>query len=283
MNNLRKLLRVLPDKPYLQLMYFVHFKRFINFGSPKTYNEKLQWLKLYDRKPEYSFMVDKYRVKEYVSNIIGSEYVIPTYGMWKSAEDIDFDGLPNQFVLKCNNDSGGIVICRDKSKLNKRETMAFLSSRLKNNGFWYGREWPYKNVEPCIIAEQYMESKADHSNGTLNDYKVYTINGKSEFCMINQDRGIDTKADYFDRNFNYLDFTWGYKHARNKPCKPVNYEKMFLFAEKLSKGIRTLRVDFYEVDGQLYFGELTFYDGSGFNVIKPDSWDLALGNKLILE
>ncbi|WP_295218820.1 ATP-grasp fold amidoligase family protein [Ruminococcus sp.] len=273
--NKYSLLKFIPDKTYLRFMYYKHFRKWVSFKNPQTFNEKLQWLKLYDRNPVYTIMVDKIGVKRFVAGKIGEKYVIPTLGVYDSIEDIDFDELPNQFVLKCNHDSKSVCICKDKNSFDIERAKRFLEPRLKVNGYWYGREWPYKNVPRKIIAEKYME---DEKFRELRDYKIYTFNGKAKFCMINTDRGTNTRADYFDESYNWLDFTWGYPHADVKPEKPVNYEKMFELAEKLATGTATLRVDFYEVSGQIYFGELTFFDASGFDKIIPESYDLKFGN-----
>lgn len=269
------LLKFIPDKIYLNLMYYYHFHRIPTWNNPQTFNEKLQWLKLYDRNPVYTVMVDKIEAKRFVADKIGEEYIIPTLAVYDSAEDIDIDRLPDQFVLKCNHDSKSVCVCKDKNCFDIEKAKNFLGPRLKANGYWYGREWPYKNVVPRIFAEKYME---DAKVRELRDYKIYTFNGKAKFCMINTDRGTDTRADYFDESYNWLDFTWGYSHADVKPEKPANYEKMFELAEKLAKGTATLRVDFYEVNGQVYFGELTFFDASGFDKIIPESYDLKFGS-----
>lgn len=282
MNDIWKLTRILPDKLYLQIMYFKHFHKLIDFTNPVSFNEKLQWLKIYDRKPEYTTMVDKYLAKEYVASKIGSEYIIPTLGVWEKAEDIDFDVLPNQFVLKCNNDSGGIVTCNDKSKLEKKETVSFLSSRLRNNGFWYGREWPYKNVKPCIIAEKYME---DSITGELIDYKVHVFNGQPYFILVCKDR---YQKKYMTETF----FTTDWKkmdvkrenqaNSSEEILRPLVLEKMLGLAKVLAKDIPFLRVDFYIVNNKLFFGELTFYPASGFKTFEPLIWDKEFGSHLML-
>ena len=269
------LYRFISDRKFLEKMFYCKMERKLNLDDPKTFNEKIQWLKLYDRRPEYTIMVDKYAVKKYVADKIGEEYIIPTLGVWDSFNEIDFDNLPNQFVLKCTHDSGGLIICKDKAQLDKKEARKKITKSLERDYYLAGREWPYKNVPPRIIAEKYME---DAKVRELRDYKIYTFNGKAKFCMINTDRGTDTRADYFDESYNWLDFTWGYPHADVKPEKPANYEKMFELAEKLAKGTATLRVDFYEVNGQIYFGELTFFDASGFDKIIPESYDLKFGS-----
>ena len=266
----------MPDEEYLRRMFKAVMGTELDLEHPVTFNEKLQWLKLYDRNPLYTTMVDKYEVKKYVADIIGEEYIIPTLGVWDDPDEIDFEKLPNQFVLKCNHNSGlGMCICKDKSKLNYDKVRADLRKGLAQDYYLLNREWPYKNVIPRILAEKYME---DEKVRELRDYKIYTFNGKAKFCMINTDRGTNTRADYFDESYNWLNFTWDYPHADVKPEKPVNYEKMFELAEKLATCTATLRVDFYEVNGQVYFGELAFFDASGFDKIIPESYDLKFGS-----
>lgn len=288
------LLDWLPDKQYLQLMYWAIFHKRLDLKNPKGFNEKLQWLKLYDRRPEYTVMVDKYAAKQYVAARIGEQYIIPTLGVWEHFDDIDFDSLPNQFVLKCTHDSGGLVVCKDKQSLDKTVAKEKIEKSLKRNYYWSGREWPYKNVPPRIIAEKYMSNNQENNSketslivneaDDLKDYKFYCFNGTMKFVMINSDRNSDkpTKADYFDRDFNWLDFTWGYAHAEIRPEKPEKYEEMVFLAEKLSKGLPHIRVDFYECNGKVYFGELTFYDGSGFDAIEPIEWEYKIGKMINL-
>lgn len=274
---------LIPDKLYLKTYYSHCFKKKLDLKKPQTFNEKLQWLKLYDRKPIYTTMVDKYAVKKYVADRIGEEYIIPLLGVWDKAEDIDFDKLPNQFVLKCNHNSGlGMYICKDKSKLTQKEIKVIrknLTKGLQQDYYLTGREWPYKDVPRKIIAEKYMEDET----GQLRDYKFYCFKGEPKIIMINSDREIGkTKADYFDMDFNWLDLKWGYEHALVKPLKPINFEKMKELAVVLSKNIPELRVDFYEVNNKIYFGELTFFDGSGFDKIEPREWDEKLGDWITL-
>ena len=269
----------MPDKEYLEKKFYVTMGYPLDLNNPQTFNEKLQWLKLYDRKPEYTMMVDKYKVREYIKEKLGEEYLIPLLGVWDKAEDIDFDKLPNQFVLKCNHNSGlGMYICKDKSKLTQKEIKVIrknLTKGLQQDYYLTGREWPYKNVPRKIIAEKYMEDET----GQLRDYKFYCFNGEPKIIMINSDREIGkTKADYFDMDFNWLDLKWGYEHADVKPLKPTNFEKMKELAVVLSKDIPELRVDFYEVNNKIYFGELTFFDGSGFDKIEPKEWDKKIGD-----
>lgn len=274
------LLNFLDDKAYLKLMYKIHMGKSLNLDHPQTFNEKLQWLKIYDRNPLYTTLVDKYEVKKYVADKIGEQYIIPTLGVWNHFDDIDFDSLPDQFVLKCTHDSGGLVICRDKSKLNKRAAKEKLEKCLKRNYYWSGREWPYKNVKPRIIAEKYME---DSETSELSDYKFYSFQGviKAMFIASGRQKG-QTKADYFDMKFKPLPFTWGYPHTNVLPKKPKNFEEMVKIARILTKDIPEARADFYEVNGKTYFGEITFFDGSGMERFHPESWNKTFGEWLKL-
>ena len=271
----------MPDKEYLQRKFRAKLGTSLNLDCPQTFNEKLQWLKIYNRKPEYTVMVDKYKVRDYIAQMRGEEYLIPLLGVWDDPEDIDFDALPNRFVLKCNHNSGsGMCICKDKSKLNIAKVKAGLRKGLKQDYYLTGREWPYKDVPRKIIAEKYMED----ASGDLKDYKFYCFNGEMKFVMINSDRNTSrpTRADYFDRDFNWLDFTWGYSHAEVHPQKPERFEEMVAIANKLAKGLPHIRVDLYECNGKIYFGELTFFDGSGFDKIEPLEWDFKIGKMLEL-
>lgn len=275
------LLDWMPDKQYLQLMYWALMHRKLDLQNPKSFNEKLQWLKLYDRKPEYTRMVDKYEAKRYVADRIGEQYIIPTLGVWNRFDEIDFEELPNQFVLKCTHDSGGLVICKDKNKLDIEQTREKIETSLNENYYQIWREWPYKNVKPRIIAEKYME---DHEEKELKDYKIYCFNGKMKMLLVVQDRGIKaTKGDYFDENYHHLDLRWGFPHADQIPNIPDNIHKMRELAEIISEGLPELRVDFYNVNGKVYFGEITFFDGSGFEKIEPYDWDLKLGSWVDIE
>lgn len=281
MKLFRKLSRLIPDRIYLQIVYFKHFRRFINFNNPKTFNEKIQWLKLNYRNEEYTKLVDKYRVKQYITKLIGEEYVIPTLGVWNNVDDIDFKSLPEKFVLKCNNDSGGIVICKNKKDFDEAKAKSFLKERLKNNGYWYGREWPYKNVKPCIIAEKYME---DSISKDIKDYKFFCFNGSMEFFDIDIDRFIEHRANYYDRNGNFLPFgkTYCPPNYTKKIEMPKNLDKMIELAETISHNTVLSRIDFYEIDGQVYFGEITFYPGSGFSPFTDEKWDYKLGDMIDL-
>ncbi len=270
--------RLIPDKIYLNIRYKKKFKRSINWKEPKAYSEKLQWLKVYDRKPIYTTMVDKYEVKKYVSDKIGDQYIIPTLGVWDKVEDIDFDALPEQFVLKCTHDSGGLVICTDKSKLDIEAAKKKLAFCLKQNFYWSAREWPYKNVVPRIIAEKYM---VDESGYELKDYKFFCFNGEPKALFIASDRqleGEETKFDFFDMDFNHLPFINGHPNATHPVKCPASFEKMKELAVILSEGIPQLRVDFYDINGDIYFGELTFFHHSGLETFEPEEWDYKFGD-----
>lgn len=278
--KLKYALRVLPDKAYIQLYYFARFHRLCNLKEPKTFNEKLQWLKLYDRRPEYTGMVDKYEVKKYVADKIGSEYIIPTLGVWDRFEDIDFDALPERFVLKCTHDSEGLVIVKDKKTLDRAAAKEKLESALKQNFYYIGREWVYKNVKPRIIAEEYVE---DHATGELRDYKFFCFDGTPKAMFVASDRSAGaTKFDYFDLEYKNLGIKQHYPNSEVMPQKPQNFEKMKELAAVLSSGIPHVRVDFYEADGKLLFGELTFFHFSGFMPFEPPEWDKTFGEWLTL-
>ena len=266
----------IPDKLYLQMLYRRVFNKKLDLKNPKTYNEKLFWMKLYDRRPIYTTMVDKYAVKEYVAKIIGEEYIIPTLGIWDKPGDIDWDSLPEQFVLKCTHDSGGLVICRDKSKLDKQAATAKLHKSLKCNYYKAGREWPYKNVPRRIIAEKYMEDK---SVGELPDYKFFCFDGDVKALFIGTERGTgDVKFDYYDADFNHLDLVQIHPMSGKELPKPPHFEKMKELASKLTEGYPQLRVDFYNINGAIYFGELTLFHHGGVIPFHPESWDYVFGS-----
>lgn len=280
LKKIKYMLRFLPDEMYIQIYYFSHFKHFANMRNPQTYNEKLNWLKLHDRNPLYTKLVDKFEVKEYVAPIIGQEHIIPTLGVWDCFDDIDFDKLPNQFVLKCTHDSEGLVIVKDKVTMDKIAAKEKIEAALKQNFFYIGREWPYKNVKPRIIAEKYMENPVD---GELRDYKFFCFDGEPKAMYVASERVSDhVKFDYFDLDFNHLDIKQKYPHADKPLRKPHTFDKMIELSKMLSKGFTHVRVDFYEVEGCLYFGELTFFHLSGFMPFEPDKWDYIFGEWLKL-
>lgn len=272
------LLNWVPDSIFLKLRYRAAFRKKLNLANPQTYNEKLQWLKLYDRRDVYTKMVDKYAVKSYVAEKIGPQHIIPTLGVWESAGEIDFDTLPNQFVLKWNHDSGSIVICKDKTHFDRQAAVAKLERRKNNNGYWHAREWPYKNVKPCIIAEQYME---DEKTGELRDYKFFCFDSEVKAMFIATERqkaGEEVKFDFFDAQGNHLDVRQGHPNAKQCPQLPSSFEAMKVLAQKLSQGVPQVRVDFYEVNGHIYFGEFTFSHFAGMVPFVPESWDQTMGD-----
>lgn len=270
------------DEKYLRLIFNARMGHPLNLENPVTFNEKLQWLKLHDRNPIYPKLVDKYEVKKYVAEKIGEQYIIPTLGVWDRFEDINFDELPQQFVLKCTHDSGGLVICKDKSSFDYEAAKKKIEASMKRNFYYHGREWPYKNVKPRIIAEKYME---DSSTKELRDYKIFTFDGVAKALFIatdRQDPTTDTKFDFFDADFVHLPFTNGHPNAAVMPSKPESFEQMKILAEKLAEGIPHVRVDFYEVNGKPYFGEMTFSHWSGFTPFDPEEWDTTFGEWLKL-
>lgn len=276
--NYRKLLNWVPDQLFLRAAFRARFGRKLDLNNPKTFNEKLQWMKLYNRKPEYTMMVDKYKVRNYIAEQLGEEYLIPLLGVWDDPDEIDFDALPNQFVLKCNHNSGlGMCICKDKSKLDIQSVKEELRKGLAQDYYLTGREWPYKNVPRKIICEKYM---TDETEGDLKDYKFYCFNSKVKMLGIYSDRNkkCPTKADYFDENYQWIDMIWGYDWAEKKPEKPVKFTEMIEIAEKLSAGLPAVRVDLYQCGEKIYFGEMTFFDGSGFDAIEPIEWDYKMGS-----
>jgi len=275
--------RDMPDEEYLKRLFRYKMGYNLDLDNPKTLNEKIQWLKLYDRKPKYVKLVDKIEVKKYVADLIGKEYIIPTLGFWKSANDVDFDSLPDKFVLKCSHDSHDIIICTDKNKLNKEKTIKKLNRGLQRNYYYPFREWAYKNVEPRILAEQYL---ADET-GTLTDFKFYCFNGKAVCVLTCFERNTgDTKFYFFDRNWQLKRYNKQGKEAPadfTKP-KPQNLEKMFELAEILAKDSEAsfIRVDLYNVYGKIYFGELTLYPAAGFDRGRLPETDRLFGSMVDL-
>ena len=278
---LSKLLNILPDKQYLKLKYRIVFGKKLNLDRPETFNEKLQWLKLHDRKDIYSVMVDKYEVKKYVANKIGEEYIIPTLGVYDEFNDIRFEKLPEQFVIKCTHDSGGLVIVKDKNKLNINEAKSKIDKCLRRNYFYHGREWPYKNVKPRIIVEKYMNSLGSDS---AIDYKFFCFNGKPEIVLACSDRFSKTglKETWFDSEWNLLPVTEGGHDIDKKMQKPEKFSEMKKLAEMLAKDIAFVRVDFYEFNKKVYFGEITFFPASGFERFDPEDWNEKLGSLIDL-
>ena len=270
------------DKLYLKVLFKINLGYKLNLSNPKTFNEKMQWLKLYDRKDIYTLMVDKYEAKRYVKEIIGDEYIIPTIGVYDSFDEMDFEKLPDQFVIKCTHDSGGNVIVKNKKNIDRKKIKKKINKCLKRNYYYVHREWPYKNVKPRIIVEKYLE---DNKHNSMRDYKFFCFNGIPKIMYISEglENHLTASMSFYDMNFELLDCKRSdYKQLKGKIEKPKNFEKMKVFAANLSKQIPHVRVDFYEVNGQLFFGELTFYTCSGYIPFSSKKWDLILGNQIEL-
>lgn len=273
---------VVDDVEYIsrQFEYYMGYRP--DLVNPKTFNEKLQWLKLHDRNQDYVKMVDKYEVKKFITDKIGGQYIIPTLGIYNSFDEIDFEELPKQFVLKCTHDSGSTVICIDKDKFDKEYARNILQSGMKRNFYWVGREWAYKNVKPRIIVEKYM---VDESGCELKDYKFFCFNGQVEALYVACDRldnSVDTKFDFYDMEFRHLPFENGHPNAKREIKKPIGFDVMKAIAEQLSSGVPHMRVDFYDIKGTVYFGEITFSHMGGFFPFRPDIWDKKFGSWLTL-
>ncbi len=263
------------DELYLKLKFRIKMGYPLNLTNPKTFSEKLQWLKLFNRIPLYTTLVDKYAVKKWVADKIGEEYVVPTLGVWNNANEIDFEKLPNQFVLKTTNGGGGdVVICKDKSKLDRDHVVKYLNQGLKKKIYNKNREWPYKNIPPRIIAEKYIEDES----GELRDYKFFCFNGTVKCLQVDYDRFVEHHRNIYDTEWNLLPFTIEYPSKKDVVIrKPHNFEIMLNIASLLSKNIPHVRVDLYNVNGAVYFGELTFYHGSGYEKFEPKDWDCKFG------
>jgi len=274
------LLRFIPDRPYLKFVYFLKTGKRLNLNSPTGFNEKLNWLKLHDKHSEYTDYVDKVKVRKVVEDRIGPDYFFPLLGTWKHFKDINFDTLPEQFVLKCNHDSGSVKIITDKSKIDKQELYSFFEHRLALNPFCMGREYPYKDVEPCILAEKLMLA-----DGGINDYKFFCFDGKPVIMFVATERASgDTKFDFFDMDFKHLDIVNIHPQSTvGNIKKPKCFEEMKEIAAKCSQGMKFVRIDLYELDGKVYFGEFTFFHGGGFWLFKPDYWEKELGNLIKLQ
>lgn len=288
---LRKYGGWIPDKQYLQMLYYLKMHKRLNLDNPQTFSEKIQWLKLYNRRPEYTMMVDKLAVKDYVAGIIGSEYIIPTLGVWDRPEDIDFDSLPNEFVLKTTHGGGGggVVICKDKLLFDKKGAINKLRIAMKQDIYKKLREWPYKNVKRRIIAEKYIE-EALNPRSDLKDYKFYCFNGIPKFCQVIGERRIKETIDFFDMEWTHQDFCGLcpadapllFEPAKMAPLQPLHYKKMREVARMLSYGIPFCRIDLYDTPIQAYFGEITFYPASGLGVFTPSKYNGRLGEMITL-
>jgi len=280
---IEKITRLIPDKPYLKLVYRIRMGKKLDLKNPQTFSEKLQWLKLHDRKPIYTTMVDKYEAKKYVAERVGEQYIIPTLGVWNHFDEIDFDKLPDQFVLKCTHDSGGLVIVRDKKKFDRRAAKKKIEGSLKRNFYWKGREWPYKNVEPRIIAEKYIEDP----NGSLRDYKFFCFDNDILFMYVSE--GLDNhetaRISFFNLEGEQLPLKrLDYKSFDCALQLPPGFHNMKTVTRKLAKAINTpfIRIDMYCIQERVFYSEITFTPCGGMMPLDPPEWDAMLGEKLIL-
>lgn len=277
-----KVSRLIPDAYFLKIPYKIRTGKKLDLKNPISFNEKIQWLKINNRNPKYTNMVDKYEVRNYISNTIGEEYLNPLLGVWDKFEDINFEDLPNQFVLKCTHDSGRLIICTDKSKFNIAEAKKKINNSLKENYYYSGREWPYKNVKPRIICEKYMEQ----DNGEeLRDYRFFCFNGEPKFIAV--DFSItnkkNTRRNLYDLNWNLMDGEISYpKELSLQVEKPDKLDLMIALSRKVSSDIPHARVDFYYIKQKIIFGEITFFHQSGMGKIRPKEFEEQMGNWLKL-
>ncbi len=273
-------LSFLPDDKYLKLLFRIRMGRKLDLENPKTFNEKQQWLKIHNRKDEYTVMADKYLSKQYVAGKVGEQYVVPVLGAWDSFDDIDFDSLPDRFVLKTNHDSGSVIICSDKAKLDRKKARAELEKSLRRSYYAVKREWPYKNIPRKILAEAYLE---DEPGRNLMDYKFFCFEGVPKLMYVIEGAAeTDTEA-FFDMDRNFLELEIGSDKPEVPPELPSCFEKMKELAAVLSNGLPFIRVDFFYVKGRLYVGELTFFHDSGLAEIRPAEWDLKLGEMIDID
>lgn len=279
----------LPDKTYLQLLYRFKMGHRLDLNHPKTFTEKIQWLKLYNRRPEYTLMVDKYAVKKYVADIIGEKYIIPTLGVWDKPEDIDWDALPNEFVLKTTHGggSGGVVICKDKKTFDRNKAILTLRDSMNGDIYRSLREWPYKDVKKRVLAEKYMAPKDMVNNPIydLSDYKFFCFNGEPKYCQVICDRHSKESIDFYDMNWRHQEFVGLNPIASNgiNPVpRPLLLDDMICICHKLSENMKFVRIDMYVIDNRIYFGEITFYPASGMGLFNPDKWNEELGNLISL-
>lgn len=278
---LKKVSHLISDKTYIKIKYFMKFKKRINLKKPETFNEKLQWLKLNDRKEIYSRMVDKYEAKKIIKETVGEKYVIKTLGIYNNFDEINFDELPNKFVIKCTHDSGGVFICNNKENFDIEYVKKQITLKMKNNFYYSFREWPYKNVKSRIIIEEFI-------GNNLTDYRFYCFNGKVEliYMYINENQDIDkpepTKCNIYDINWNLQNFHQNSLPTKEKYDCPKKLKEMIDIAEKLSNKTKFLRVDMYIKNDNILVGELTFFPGAGFSKFHPEYIDLELGKKLNL-
>lgn len=269
---------ILPDKMYIKKIYKSKTGKKLDLKTPKTFNEKCNWLKLYDRKPIYTVMADKYKARDYIAEKMGTNHLIPLLGVWDSPEEIDFDSLPDEFVLKCNHDNG-VIICKDKKSLDIENVKKELTEHLKRNYYKKHREWPYKNIPRKIVCEKLLKN----SDGKqLLEYNVFCFNGVPKFFKVGSVLPDGTPAkDFYDINWNHLEMRTGASAGDIFP-KPVFYNELLEYAEKLSENTTHVRVDFYDCNNKLYNGEMTFFSNGGHMKFTPDEWNTIWGDYLTL-
>ena len=275
------------QKLLIKVLYRLQLGKKLNLDFPKTFTEKLQWLKFYDHNPIYHQMVDKYEVKKFVADIIGEKYIIPTLGVWDSFEEIDFDSLPDKFVLKTTNGGGssGVVICTDKATFDKRTAKEKLEKSMANDIYKAMGEWAYKDVPKRILAEKFMISIKKNVLTDLTDYKFFCFNGEPHYCQVIRDRNSNETIDFYDMEWNHLPFVGLNPVARNgvQPVvRPLHLDKMIEICHKLSKDMSFSRIDLYVIDDEEFFGEITLYPASGYGKFIPEEWDLTIGEILKL-
>ncbi len=273
-------LSFIPDSLYLKLVFFIKTGKSLNLEQPKTFCDKQNWLKIHKIHPEYSMLVDKLNVSKIVNNKLNGDYFFPLLGVWSHYEEIDFSILPQKFVLKCNHDSGSVKVVLDKDKIDHRKFKEFFNGRLCMDTYSIGREYPYRGIIPKIFAEKYMVPSGETD---IKDYKFFCFDGKPEIMFVATDRNIDCKFDFFDMDFKHLDITNIHPQSGKKIEKPVCFEAMKQIAAKLSKGIPFVRIDLYQIQNRIYFGEYTFFHGGGFWPMFPEKWENKLGNLLLLD
>ena len=277
--KLINLLRFIPDEPYLKMVYRIKTGKKLNLKNPKTFCDKLNWLKLHDIHPEYTRLADKIAVREYLKEVLGEDICIPMLGAWEHYDDIDFDALPDQFVLKCNHDSGSVKIIKDKSQMDHADLRKFFEGRLRLNPYVLGREYPYRDIKPMIMAEKYMVPEGESD---INDYKFLCFDGVPKYMFVITGRNTDCRQDFYDMDFNHLAIEDSYRMSDRPMEKPTFFDEMVALVTRLSQGMKTVRMDLYEIHGKIYFGEYTFFDAGGFWPKEPEEWEYTMGDLINL-
>jgi len=277
--------KLLPDKTFIKLLYHYVTGNELDLENPKTFTEKLQWLKINDKNPLYPTLVDKISAKKWVAEKIGGTYIIPTLCVWDRIEDVDFSNLPDKFVLKCNHNSGNVIICQNRKSFDVDAAKRALEKSLNDRYYLKGREWPYKYVKPRVFAEIYMSPSDIWEYKPLIDYKFYCFNGVPMYVQVIKNRGYNETVDFYNMNWEKQPFTGVNPTAKMSDkvdTAPSTLENMKEVAAKLSMGFPFMRVDLYEINHKVYFGELTLYPSGGFGCFKPKEYNLIIGNQLRL-